>query len=93
MKYCNNCKLLVEPQRDYDTSILLILLLCCGIFPGIIYYAIKKKTCPMCTSTNWGIKPQEETKPQIPQEENHFCPQCGSSVSGKFCAECGYEFK
>lgn len=56
MKYCNNCKQLVDPQKKFSTG-LLILLLICGVVPGIIYYVVKKKTCPMCNSTNWGVKP------------------------------------
>ncbi|KKK41129.1 MAG: hypothetical protein Lokiarch_45730 [Candidatus Lokiarchaeum sp. GC14_75] len=56
MKYCNNCKQMVQPQKNYSTGLLIILLICFGI-PGIIYYLIKKKTCPMCNSTNWGVKP------------------------------------
>ncbi|KKM05064.1 hypothetical protein LCGC14_1757930 [marine sediment metagenome] len=99
MKYCNNCRQLVDPQKNYSTGLLLILLLCCGFIPGIIYYLILVKKCPMCNSSNWGVKPQEMRQPQevihpqIPQKEIHFCPQCGSSMSGKFCGECGYEYE
>ncbi len=57
MKYCNNCKQLVDPQKKFSTGILIVLL-CLGVVPGIIYYVIKKATCPMCNSTNWGVKPQ-----------------------------------
>jgi hypothetical protein len=100
MKYCNNCKQIVEPQKNYNEMVLIVLLLCCGIVPGIIYYLIKPKACPMCNSTNWGIKPQEEIKPpheehkpQIPQNQILFCPECGSPASGQFCATCGRELK
>jgi hypothetical protein len=58
MKFCNNCKQMVEPQKNYNLALLIILLFI-GICPGIIYYFIAKKTCPLCNSTNWGIKPQE----------------------------------
>ncbi len=59
MKYCNNCKQMVEPEKKWS-AILLIILLILGIVPGllyILYIALKKARCPMCNSTNWGVKP------------------------------------
>jgi hypothetical protein len=57
MKYCNNCKQMVEPKKDLNAALLIILLIC-GVIPGLIYYLVKKKSCPMCNSTNWGVPPR-----------------------------------
>lgn len=61
MKYCLNCKQMVEPQKRISAGFLLILL-CLGVVPGILYYLIKAKTCPMCNSQHWGVKPEEKHK-------------------------------
>ena len=58
MKYCNNCKQMVEPKRQFDTLILFVLL-CLGIIPGLIYLFCQKQTCPICNSTSWGV-PKEK---------------------------------
>ena len=55
MKYCKNCKQTVEPKRHFNMAILFILILL-GIVPGIIYYVLVGKSCPMCNSNNWGLK-------------------------------------
>ncbi len=58
MKYCNNCKQLVEPVKKFNV-VAFILLCCCTLIGWIfylIYYAVKKKKCPMCNSINWGVK-------------------------------------
>ena len=47
--YCPNCKQYVY-ARSFNW-ILLILLLICGLFPGLIYGAyctFRKKRCPLC---------------------------------------------
>jgi len=59
MKYCGNCKQWITPTKDISTLLLIILLLF-GLFPGIIYYLVKPKVCPMCNSQNWTIPPKEE---------------------------------
>ena len=92
MKYCNNCKQLVDPKKDISVGLLVFLILCCTI-PGIIYYIVKSKTCPVCNSTNWGVPPQEGVKPSIPETKIEYCPQCGSPVSGKFCDKCGVKLE
>ncbi len=59
MKYCNNCKQMVEPTKKWSVVFLLILLVL-GILPGIlylIYVLFKAKRCPICNSTNWGKQP------------------------------------
>ena len=61
MKYCLNCKQMTEPHRHFSAGILLVLL-CLGVIPGIIYYLLKPATCPMCNSQHWGIKPSEKKK-------------------------------
>lgn len=52
---------MVEPKRHISAGFLLVLL-CLGIIPGIIYYFIKAATCPMCNSEHWGIKPSKGKK-------------------------------
>jgi hypothetical protein len=62
MKYCKNCEQTVEPKRHFNVAILFILLLL-GIIPGIIYYIIVGKSCPMCNSNNWGLKKDKGENP------------------------------
>lgn len=64
MKYCNNCEQMVEPQKEFS-ALWFIFLLILGIVPGVIYliyYLLKSKKCPMCSSTNWGVKPSGTSK-------------------------------
>ncbi len=56
--YCNNCKQMVEPQKNYNKALLIILCFL-GLWPGIAYYYFIHVSCPICKSKNWGIKPQE----------------------------------
>jgi len=58
MRYCKNCKQNVEPHKKLSTA-LLVLLLICGIIPGVIYYVVVPETCPMCNSRNWGIQKEK----------------------------------
>ena len=61
MRYCINCKQKVEPKRHFNMAILFILLLL-GIIPGVIYYIILGKKCPMCNSDNWGVEEKDIKK-------------------------------
>ncbi len=47
MKYCPSDKRNVDTERGYNT-VLLVLLILIGLIPGLIYYAISKKRCPIC---------------------------------------------
>ena len=58
-KYCAICEKSVFPERDFSTGALLILLLL-GIIPGLIYYAVKNKTCPICKHDQWEVPPSEK---------------------------------
>lgn len=58
-KYCAYCQRMVTPERDFSVGALIILLLI-GIIPGIIYYFLKAKTCPICKHHQWQIPPDEE---------------------------------
>lgn len=58
MRYCNNCKQMVEPRKHLNVGVLLVLLLF-GIIGGIIYYCVTPSTCPMCNSENWGVENKE----------------------------------
>lgn len=57
-KYCAICEKNVFPERDFSTGALLILLLL-GIIPGLIYYAVKNKTCPICKHDQWEVSPHD----------------------------------
>ena len=61
MKYCQNCERMVEPKKHFSGGLLLVLL-CLGVIPGILYYLIKPSTCPMCNSQNWGVPPKKKQK-------------------------------
>ncbi len=94
MKYCNNCRQLVEPIKKFNT-IAFLLLCCCTCFGWIIYliyYGLKASKCPMCNSINWGVKPvvQSQFTPQI-SSQVRFCPNCGANINPEddFCIQCG----
>ncbi len=101
MKYCLNCQQLVNPQKKFSIIAFIVLLFCTcigGIF-YLIYYAAKSRKCPMCNSTNWGVKPPEpQYQFPIPQvqpiaEGFKFCVQCGEKIGNtvQFCVFCGTE--
>lgn len=94
MKYCLNCKQLVDPQKKFNWGIFLCTVCCCGLgfiyLIGFVLLGIKK--CPMCNSTNWGV--QHIIQPKIvPQNQNgvRFCPNCGANINldDAYCTQCG----
>jgi len=106
MKYCINCKQLVDPQKKFNSCLFIVLLFTLlGWVFYLIYYAVKPKKCPMCNSTNWGVKPPEtqhqspvvnSQQTSIPQtqpitEGFKFCVQCGEKIESniQFCSSCG----
>jgi len=56
LKYCNNCKKMVNPVGPFNHGVWFWFLLL-GI-PGLIYYKIKGKRCPECTKKDWKINPK-----------------------------------
>ena len=102
MRYCNNCKQFVEPRKKFGIIAFIVLLFCTcigGIF-YLIYYGFKSKKCPICNSTNWGVKPPEpqQQSPVIISQQIQpitegfkFCAQCGEKIEStvQFCIFCG----
>lgn len=58
-KYCSICEKVVWPERNFSVGALLVLLML-GIIPGLIYYAVKNKTCPICKHDQWEVSPSEK---------------------------------
>lgn len=57
MMYCPNCHQNVQTVPQYNI-VALVLLLLCGIIPGLIYYIWKKdRECPMCKTTEEFLSP------------------------------------
>lgn len=52
-RWCRNCKKGVFPERQFSLGALIILLII-GILPGLIYYALISKKCPICNRSDWG---------------------------------------
>lgn len=97
MKYCNNCRQMVEPQKKFNVCVFILLLCftCVGWIFYLIYYACKKGKCPMCNGKNWGVKPQP-SYPKTPSisastENFKYCNQCGEKIGStvQFCNICG----
>ena len=94
MKYCNNCEQLVDPQKKFNAILFIILLCTVVLWPlYLIYYVIKSKKCPMCNSTNWGVKPKQTLPSQTHMiiENFKYCNQCGEKIGNtvQFCSLCG----
>ena len=95
MKYCNNCKQLVDPQKKFNACVFIVLLFTLlGWIFYLIYYAVKPKKCPMCNSTNWGARPTEShqsTQASPPSNDFVYCSQCGEKIEKdiQFCSSCG----
>ena len=95
MQYCNNCRQMVMPKKDYDVAVLLFLCLCCCCCLAIIYYLSKGDVCPMCKSINWGVQSSQENvsshQGPLSAKETKFCFQCGGKIPSDaiFCPNCG----
>lgn len=71
-----------------------LFLLLFGIFPGVIYYLIQfQEITPKIAPQPQVIYIQQPTAPQPTVQQKKFCSACGAVVTGKFCNNCGVEFK
>jgi len=73
-----------------------IILLWCGIIPGIIYYALMyKEVTPIQQQQQQQqvVIVQQPAAPQPTVQQKNFCSECGAEVTGKFCNNCGGEIK
>lgn len=50
MTKCRNCGSFYKNKRI--NFLLLIILLCLGIFPGVLYFLFRKNKCPGCGMDN-----------------------------------------
>lgn len=77
---------------------ILVILLCIGIIPGIIYYALLYKEvtpmyAPQQQQQQQVVIVQQPAAPQPTGQKKKFCSECGTEVTGKFCDNCGAEMK
>ena len=71
-----------------------IILLCFGILPAIIYFAVMyKEVTPIQQQQQQVVIVQQPGAPQPTVHQKKFCPNCGAEVTGKFCNDCGTEIK
>ena len=101
MKYCNHCKQLVSPKTEFNCCSFIILLFVFGLgLLYLFYYLLKPGKCPMCKSSNWGIRPSggqggSYTQPvivhQFPPKEYQYCSACGEQIvkGNDYCSFCG----
>lgn len=68
---------------------LLVILLCIGIIPGIIYYAIARRE--IGGSSKQVIKQNIVIQQPRPEQQKliQYCLQCGAVVKSNFCENCG----
>lgn len=106
--YCPNCNRNVRIKDKWTAGsivILIILLLCC-IWPGIIYLvykAVKEDRCPSCgmpARVMSNYRGPGMCVPQYPVNGvqaspagRRQCPICGISSSGAYCSKCGLNLK
>lgn len=55
-KWCARCQKSVFPERKFNVGAF-VLLLFIGIVPGLLYYALTEKVCPICSKHNWDVPP------------------------------------
>ncbi len=70
-----------------------IILLCFGILPAIIYFAVMYKEVTPIQQQQQVVIIQQPAAPQPTVEQKKFCSECGAVVTGKFCDQCGTEIK
>lgn len=71
-----------------------IILLCFGILPAIIYFAVMyKEVTPIQQQQQQVVIVQQPAAPQPTIQKKNFCSECGAEVTGKFCDKCGTEIK
>ncbi|MDI6708274.1 MAG: hypothetical protein QME47_04215 [Candidatus Thermoplasmatota archaeon] len=101
VKYCGFCKRFVTPKKDINW-VLFIILLIIGVIPALVYYCIKKMSCPIRNSTNWVPPPLEEKEVTVKEKEiitreitKIPCKYCGKlvEITQSICPGCGANLK
>lgn len=102
MKYCNNCRQMVSPKKDFNGCLFVFLLFTfIGWIIYLIVYGSQEGHCPFCKSRNWGVPQpsqpqviQQVIQPQIIQspapQSTMYCSLCGSLNDKKnnYCGNC-----
>ena len=81
---------------------LLVILLCIGIIPGIVYYLVARREIGGTQQTiQQNVIIQQPSAQQTPIQQKYnqqtpklmYCPQCGEEVKSNFCEKCGTKIK
>lgn len=72
---------------------LLVILLCCFIFPGVLYYIIARRETGTKQVIQQSVIVQHPIQTQPIQINQRFCKNCGAPITSKFCENCGTKVK
>ena len=93
--YCRVCQKDVFTEREMDMGIIIFLLCCCGVVPGIICLVVglskPENICTICHNVTTPSQIQPFNNPPPPTDTQIRTEDTSTAYTVNFCQACGEE--